>query len=395
MKYRKLVNRLDQVLDAPRGTIVHLPDDELGERLLGLAEAAERLHAELVHTVGEFDRRGLAARSSNLSTKAWLVRMCRWSKGKASRIVAQARSLVDMPGTLVAARDGAVTAEAVQMLTACHVRNREAYASHEGVLADVASYLDIDELRQAINLFEQQVNTSQLIDSARNRELNANVYLSRTLDGMWRLDGWLDPERGAIVDEAIRSHVDPTLIDSSDRRTMAQRRADALADICNYTLTHDADLVTSGGERPHLTVTVDYEALADVTGPLPDIDGVVVDPAALRRIACDAGVVRIITDGESQPIDVGRRTRTIPPATRRAVEHLHRTCGWTGCDRPTRWCDIHHIEHWADGGRTDLDNLVPLCRYHHGIVHRGHPPPTGRWDGRRGRPSGGARQRAA
>jgi hypothetical protein len=90
---------------------------------------------------------------------------------------------------------------------------------------------------------------------------------------------------------------------------------------------------------------------------------------AARRIACDAGITRVITDGPSQPLDVGRRTRTVPPALRTALVVRDRGCVFPGCDRPPPWTDAHHLIHWADGGPTTLDNLALLCRRHHRVVH--------------------------
>ena len=90
---------------------------------------------------------------------------------------------------------------------------------------------------------------------------------------------------------------------------------------------------------------------------------------AARRIACDAGITRVITDGPSQPLDVGRRTRTVPPALRTALVVRDRGCVFPGCDRPPPWTDAHHLVHWADGGVTSLDNLALLCRRHHRTVH--------------------------
>jgi hypothetical protein len=80
---------------------------------------------------------------------------------------------------------------------------------------------------------------------------------------------------------------------------------EALADICRFTLDHNDDLRTAGGERPHITVTVDYEMLTERTGSLPAIDGTPVDPEAILNMACDAGSVRIVTDGNSKALDVG------------------------------------------------------------------------------------------
>jgi hypothetical protein len=125
------------------------------------------------------------------------------------------------------------------------------------------------------------------------------------------------------------------------------------------------------GERPHLTVTVgvddlraggDGSAELDHAGPI--------DSDAVRRIACDASVRRMVLGPRSEPLDVGRRTSVVPPALRRAVIMRDRHCQFPGCDRPHTWCDAHHVDHWADGGQTTLSNLLLLCRRHDRMVHR-------------------------
>jgi hypothetical protein len=80
--------------------------------------------------------------------------------------------------------------------------------------------------------------------------------------------------------------------------------------------------------------------------------------------------MRVVMDGASQPMDVGRRTKIVSPPLRRAVIVRDRTCRFPGCERPHTWCDAHHVKHWADGGETSLDNLLLLCRPHHRLIHR-------------------------
>jgi len=95
-----------------------------------------------------------------------------------------------------------------------------------------------------------------------------------------------------------------------------------------------------------------------------------------RLVACDAAVSRIVVGAVSEPLDVERRTRTIPPALRRALVVRDQGCRWAGCDRPADWCDGHHLVHWADGGHTRLDNLILLCRRHHRAAHTGSGIPA-------------------
>jgi Domain of unknown function (DUF222)/HNH endonuclease len=187
---------------------------------------------------------------------------------------------------------------------------------------------------------------------------------------MVRVDGDLDPETGetlltalgAALDAEARSRTD------EDTRSPAQRRADALGEVCRQRLDL-ANRPNVGGERPHMTVTVDVEALKSDGDAEFDRTGPVTGTIA-RRIACDASIMRVVMSGRSEPLDVGRRTPVIPPSMRRAVIVRDRRCRFPGCDRPHTWCDAHHVQHWADGGPTAMSNLLLLCRRHHRLIHR-------------------------
>jgi hypothetical protein len=94
-----------------------------------------------------------------------------------------------------------------------------------------------------------------------------------------------------------------------------------------------------------------------------------ISAAQARRLACDAGVIPAVLGSNGEPLDVGRSTRTIPSAIRRALVVRDRGCIHPDCDRPPEWTDAHHVKHWIDGGPTALDNLCLLCHKHHWIVH--------------------------
>ena len=99
-------------------------------------------------------------------------------------------------------------------------------------------------------------------------------------------------------------------------------------------------------------------------------------PDQLRCYACDCTISRVVFGPGSETLDIGRATRIVPPAMRRALIARDRHCQHPGCDRSHRWCDAHHLQHWADGGATALTNLKLLCRYHHTQAHRtARPPP--------------------
>jgi hypothetical protein len=238
---------------------------------------------------------------------------------------------------------------------------------------DAARNHTVGDLQRVAAFWRQGVEREQLTtggeDAARARR---RLHASVSFLGMVRVDGDLDPETGetlltalgAVQDAEARSRGE------DDARTPAQRRADALGEICRQWLDR-SDRPSVAGERPHVTVTVASEALRSEAVATSELDHAgPVDPETARRIACDASVMRVVMAGSSQPLDVGRRTPVIPPAMRRAVIVRDRCCRFPGCDRPHAWCDAHHVVHWGDGGPTALANLLLLCRRHHRMVHR-------------------------
>ena len=89
----------------------------------------------------------------------------------------------------------------------------------------------------------------------------------------------------------------------------------------------------------------------------------------LRRLSCDARLGRVLMNQHRVPIDIGRDSRIIYHGQRKALRHRDNGCRFPGCDAPHRWTEAHHNIHWADGGETNLNNLVSLCRHHHRLVH--------------------------
>jgi hypothetical protein len=92
---------------------------------------------------------------------------------------------------------------------------------------------------------------------------------------------------------------------------------------------------------------------------------------SLERIGCTAQLIRLVTAGGSRTLDVGTAQRLATPAQRIALAARDEGCAFPGCDRPPGWTDVHHLIPWRYGGRTDLDNLILLCRHHHRLVHEG------------------------
>ena len=154
------------------------------------------------------------------------------------------------------------------------------------------------------------------------------------------------------------------------RRRGGEALADALVLMAD-TMLAAGPAARTGGDRHQVVVHVDAAVLAGAPGAAGCCelaDGTPLAPETARRLACDASIVAL-TERDGRTLDVGRKTRSIPPSLRRALAARDRGCRFPGCDRAR--VDAHHIQHWARGGDTSLDNLVHLCRHHHGLVHEG------------------------
>jgi 5-methylcytosine-specific restriction endonuclease McrA len=200
-------------------------------------------------------------------------------------------------------------------------------------------------------------------------------------DGMVVLRGRLEPEVGALLMQALaaarealcqRARVPdgataPTCV-SAETLSMAQRQADALTLLAETALHHGLD-PRAPGERYQVVVHGDAPALADPDQPGQSLleDGARVSAETSRRLACGASRVVMRHDEDGRVVEIGARTRTIPPAVRRALHHRDRGCRFPGCG--VRFGQGHHLRHRARGGPTTLSNLALLCRRHHRAVH--------------------------
>jgi hypothetical protein len=199
----------------------------------------------------------------------------------------------------------------------------------------------------------------------------------------------LDPEGAAALRAALSPLAAPRPAADGlpDQRSYDHRNADALVELATRALDR-GELPTEGGERPHLTVTIDYDTLTQQIREAT-LDGVgPISPESARRLACDAGVIPMLLGTRSEPLDVGRKSYAVPTPMRRALVQRDGGCAHPGCAIPPEWCTAHHIVPWLDGGPTALHNLVLLCPHHHRMVHHSqwtiemvdnypvfHPPP--------------------
>jgi hypothetical protein len=369
---RDTVRELGSLVGCLRGTsLAELPDARVEEDFLELNRSMEQLEVERLRRLAEIDRRRLFERDGHLSAAAWLVSRAKLAWGTAREQVRIARGLERMDRTRTALEAGELSMSSVRVLTSARAFDPVAFERAEPELVDAARLHSVHDLHRVAAFWRDATERGDAVPGNDPFRRRRRLHVSATLGGMVRVDGDLDPLTGETLLTALHAVMDAEARSGdADGRTPPQRRADALGEVCRQWLDLE-ERPRIAGERPHVTVTVSAEGLRrhattraelDHTGP--------VDGDTARRLACDASLMRVVMGPRSEPLDVGRRTAVVPPGLRRAVVVRDRHCRFPGCDRPHRWCDAHHTRHWADGGPTALENLVLLCRRHHGWVHR-------------------------
>ena len=346
----------------------------LGDAIAELASRIQAATYELLVMIREFDERegwgeGFA------SCAHWLNWRTGLAMGAAREKVRVARALAELPGLSGAMRRGALSYSKVRALTRIATPETDARLldfAHSATAAHVErlvrAWRRVDRIDAAVNLDDDE------------RRRHACRHLDTWVDeeGMLVVRGRLSPEVGAVVLRALEAAADRLYHESEDKSEVSasQRRADAVGLVAEAALAANLDRGATG-DRYQVVVHIDIDVDADVlrhnagTGQsaLEDENGIHVPAGTSRRIACDTSRVVMRHGPDGTVLDVGRKTRTIPPAIRRALVARGRTCRFPGCS--CRHCYAHHVRHWADGGATRLDNLVLLCRRHHRACHPG------------------------
>ena len=367
------MSELRSVIDELRAEdVASLPDARIEEDFAELHRSLEQLEAERLRRLDELSRRRPFERDGHLSAASWLVATFNASWTAARESVRLAAALARMPLARKALEQGTISLRAVRELSRAFESEPEAFASSEEHLVELATAHPVADLRRIVSLWREGLERDRGTDPEERVRQRRSLHASKTFEGMVRVDGDLDPENGELLLTALRAVIDAESrsgTEHEDPRTPAQKRADALGEVCRGWLDL-SERPTLAGERPHVVITVPVGTLVgeDTLAELDHLGPVAQSTA--RRLSCDASVRRVVLGPSSEPLDVGRRTHVVPPSLRRAVAVRDRGCRFPGCGRPHLWCDAHHVTHWADGGPTSIGNLVLLCRPHHRLIHR-------------------------
>jgi hypothetical protein len=357
--------------------------ERLGDEIAELSAHLEAATARLLEMIREFDaRQGWA--TGFASCAHWLSYRVGLEPGAARERVRVARALGALPAIRAALGRGELSYAKVRAIT------RVATPATEARLLEVAQAGTASHVERIVRGW-RRVDRQAEADQAARRHRSRGLTVYHDEDGMVVIRGRLEPEAGAVLLRAleaareaeyrkapevvgppvadptagIRTPSDPT----AEGPTPAQRQADALVLLAEAALRHELD-PGPPTERYQVVLHVDAPVLADPAAPGQSVleDGAGVPAGTAERLACDASLVVMRHDAEGHVLDVGRRTRAISPALRRALLHRDRgSCRFPGCGR--RFVQGHHLRHWAQGGPTSLENLTLVCKAHHRAVH--------------------------
>ena len=399
LSVRKLCEHVFVSETEARG-LAHLPLELIEREIETLAARLSADNARWLALVAEFDRRQGWNGTGCRSTCEWVAWRCALNPRSAREQVRVARALRELPAIRAEFEAGALSYSKVRALT--RVADREA----EGDLIELARHATAAQL-------ERMVRAARRVTAAEAHEQARDSFVRWSWDdedGCLCLHAKLPPEEGALFlraldaarealaeqrsderderrDEAHDGSAGP--LDASepsgsaeppgapaDQAPPSPSNAESLVAIAEHALARPPTGL-AGGERNQLIVHIDVATFAadspgaSLTGPgacaVADGPGIAAETA--RRLACDCSLVPTL-ESAGRTLDVGRRTRSIPPAIRRALSGRDGRCQFPGCERH-RFVDAHHVHHWAQGGETSLDNLVLLCRHHHRLVHEG------------------------
>ena len=345
--------------------------DVLGE-VLAAVRAGELATCRLVERV---DRTGDYQADGAASTVAFLRNVSGEANGWASERVQLGRALADrMPATAAGWESGQLGlghASVIRKATA--TLDDELAAEIEAALAEAAPHITPGQLSDLATTVKAAAAPEDAEAAAKKNHDSQQLNISKTLHGMYRIDGWLDTEAGAEIAAALAAFTrkrDPNLPAYAD--PIGRRRAEALRQLARHASSHAE---TCNGQpaapRHSLIVAISLEALqtslgaADIQGHGP------ITAAAARRLACDYGIIPAVLGTDSDILDLGTRNRLATPTQRRNIALRDGGCLFPGCDRPPAGCDAHHRKHHIDGGPTTEHNLDSFCSFHHHQVHEG------------------------
>jgi hypothetical protein len=349
-----------------------LPEQH-GDALVKLAHIRDLASIQMSgHTV-ELDRTRACVDWGSNSTVDWLRHKGNVTSSAAADCLNVGEQLQNLPRTLEAVQDGrigfahaAIIARHAQLLT--HSESAEPFDERPFLKAAEAS--SPSKLWYHAMHHWHRADPEGVVDEQRLQVEERYLRFNDSPDGTVFVKGKLDSVGGATIRTALEPLAQ--LNGDGDTRNKERRNADAWVELAEHALD-TAAVPQHGPVRPHVQVTTTLETLQALIGaPAGEMAlSLPISAKTVQRYACDGSITRVLLGADSAVIDAGRAKRVVSAGTRRVLEARDKICRWPGCERPASWTSAHHVIHWAQGGKTDLSNMILLCRHHHWMVHEG------------------------
>jgi hypothetical protein len=308
--------------------------------------------------------------AGNISAASWIARTCGMSITSAADRLCVGEQLESLPKVAAALGSGEISYQSTSVL--CHLREQlgeKAKLFDEDEMLEYAREWSVFHLRKLCNAARHEADPDGFFKDAEENFTRRRFHISQMSDGLYLVDGVLDPVAGAAFETAV--DVLAKTKGPEDERTAKQRRADAVGELAMHAMDQGT-LPRRHSVKPHINLTMTLEGLKGELGvPPADLDlSLPISTRTAERIACDCTMSRVLL-ADSMVIDVGRATRTVSPPKMRALRVRDKGCRFPGCDRQVNWSSPHHIIYRSRGGSDKLENLVLLCFFHHRLVHEG------------------------
>jgi len=342
------------------------------------------------------------------SLRGWYGEECGLSSREANRQARRVQRVESWPEVGEAWADGRLAGEQVDVIVAAvPARFVSEFAQQAAHIVKILSPLSVENTRAAMRQWVRRAENEDGHGAFRERP--SGLFLDATFDGV-QLSGHVSCAEAAVLQAAIHDFDVPDIIDENgdvigETRTVGQRTVDALVAACQFAITHREGASESGRFLPHVSLVIDLAELqaaalrgagisnsAEVVavsaakgwsavetawftdalhrhGEGVTIEGLLLDSAAVTALSCDSVVQRIVSIG-SQVIDMGRTVRSATTAQRRAIIARDRHCRAPGCRTKPKHCEVHHLDHWVNGGATNVGRMVLLCGTHHRKFHQ-------------------------
>ena len=320
-----------------------------------LAALLSHVHQRLLRLVAEVGSDEVWRADGACNVEAWLVAHLKLSWPTARAWAEAASRLEELPEISAGFAEGLLSFDQVKTLV------RFATAEDDASLA-------VSAPEESVNRLQQKARQRERVEETKIRnaaELRSLRWWDDKHARLIRLQGALTEADGATVIGALERLMAqaPSDPDHTGPGPLERRRADALTQLASQGLGADAD-----PDRATVVLHLEASVLTDPDSVADTEHGFTIPNASWRRMTCDCRIETSRRDPDGVIVGIGRATRRIPAWLSRALKHRDLGCRFPGCER-TRWVNAHHLLHWADGGPTDLDNLITLCYYHHTLVH--------------------------